>query len=446
LHTLVIYIFLFHMRHLFICLLLSVVFSATAQDKTYYDRWSIGLNVGGSGGHAPIRIDRPAIYQPHMLQLNGRYMFTNRIGIMNSVQFNNFKIGDSGYRTNYINTKLSLVVNAGDIIKLYELHEDLGLLIHGGVGLAGMWQRGFFDSITPGQNPLWNKADDMLIWSFGFTPQYKINDRWSVNADLMFNFHFKQTRTFDFQNKNPRQGGINGYFLNFSFGVTRYLGIVKRHADWTPTTYGGDADMSSYEEKVKQLEREYNEKIKALEESMKVADADGDGVPDAHDLCPDKAGPWGFSGCPDTDGDGIPDHIDQCPDVYGSWKYQGCPEPSREIKEVLDRAVRGVNFETGRAVLTKESYPILDEVVKLMKEDKSYKLKITGHTDNVGTLEHNMKLSKDRAQAVEDYLESKGLDPDRFIVIGFGPTRPVASNDTPEGKAKNRRVEFTVVY
>lgn len=97
-------------------------------------------------------------------------------------------------------------------------------------------------------------------------------------------------------------------------------------------------------------------------------------------------------------------------------------------------------------MLTKDSYDALDEVVRIMKEDKTYKLKITGHTDNVGTPEHNMKLSKDRAQAVENYLESKGLDADRFIVIGFGQTRPVASNDTKAGKAKNRRVEFTIVF
>ncbi len=124
---------------------------------------------------------------------------------------------------------------------------------------------------------------------------------------------------------------------------------------------------------------------------------------------------------------------------------EGCPEITSEVKEVLQKALQGVNFETGRAVLTKSSFPALDAVVKVMKEDP-YTLKITGHTDNVGTVEHNMKLSKDRAQAVEDYLEAQGLDASRFIVIGFGPTRPVASNDTPEGKAKNRRVEFSIVF
>ena len=116
------------------------------------------------------------------------------------------------------------------------------------------------------------------------------------------------------------------------------------------------------------------------------------------------------------------------------------------MKEVLDKALAGVNFETAKATLLKESYKPLDAVVKVMSENSNYKLKITGHTDNVGNSESNMQLSKDRAQAVEAYLESKGLDADRFIVIGFGDTRPVSTNDTPEGRAKNRRVEFTIVF
>lgn len=80
-----------------------------------------------------------------------------------------------------------------------------------------------------------------------------------------------------------------------------------------------------------------------------------------------------------------------------------------------------------------------------MEEDPRYILKISGHTDNVGSDTANMKLSKDRAQAVEQYLESKGLDAKRFRVEGFGATRPIASNSTDAGKAQNRRVEFSII-
>ncbi len=109
--------------------------------------------------------------------------------------------------------------------------------------------------------------------------------------------------------------------------------------------------------------------------------------------------------------------------------------------------MEGVYFETGKAILKKESNKALDAVIGVMKDNPTYKLKISGHTDNVGEDDASMQLSKDRAQAVEQYLETTGgLNADRFIVLGYGNTRPVASNDTPEGRAKNRRVEFVVVF
>lgn len=431
-------------------LTLTILFFSTlliSQENVGMNKWSIGLNVGGHDGHAPIRLARPKLYQPNFVQGNVRYMFNNRFGVMGTLQYNNFKIGETGYRTNYMNAMIHGVVNAGDIIKLHAItNNKLGLLIHGGFGIGSMWQKGFWDSlgIENPETPLFNRSDDMLVWSFGATPQFKINEKFSINADLTFLFHGRQHRTYDFQHANPREGGINGYFLTLSVGASYYIGPRTRHADWVPTVYSGaEVDMSSYDARVTQLEKELREAALAAD---KLADADGDGVPDIYDLCPDQKGTWGFSGCPDTDGDGIPDHIDECPDVYGSWKYKGCPEITSEVKEVLQKALQGVNFETGSAVLTKSSFPILDEVVKVMNENPTYILKIMGHTDDVGSEESNMQLSKNRAQLVENYLESKGLQAEHFIVIGFGQTRPVASNDTPEGKAKNRRVEFTIVY
>ncbi len=413
-----------------------------AQENTEMNKLSIGLNVGGADGHAPIRMGRPKLYQPNFVQGNVRYMFNNRFGVMGTLQYNNFKIGETGYRTNYMNASVHGVINLGDIIKLHSFTDNkLGMLIHGGFGIGSLWQKGYWDSlgIENPETPLFNKSDDVLVWAFGATPQFKINEQFSLNADLTFYFHNSQHRTFDFQNRNLRTGGIGAYFLTLSVGATYYIGSAERHADWTPTVYGGAAvDMSSYEARVAELERELREA---------AVDTDGDGVPDMSDLCPEKAGPWGGSGCPDTDGDDIPDHIDECPDTYGSWKEKGCPEITSEVKEVLQKALEGVYFETGQAILKKESNEALDAVIGVMKDNPTYKLKITGHTDNVGEDDANMQLSKDRAQAVEQYLETTGgLNPERFIVLGFGNTRPVATNDTPEGRAKNRRVEFTIVF
>jgi len=178
-------------------------------------------------------------------------------------------------------------------------------------------------------------------------------------------------------------------------------------------------------------------------------DSDGDGVPDYMDKCPDT--PHGvkvdMNGCPfDRDGDGVPDYLDKCPDEPGTIVNKGCPEVKAEAKKILAQALKGVQFESGKDVLTKGSLPILDKVAKVLKENKSYDLEINGYTDNVGDKDKNMVLSQKRAESVKQYLESKGIQADRLFAHGYGETNPVADNTTAAGRAKNRRVEFKVIF
>ncbi|MEE0084168.1 MAG: OmpA family protein, partial [Paludibacteraceae bacterium] len=178
-------------------------------------------------------------------------------------------------------------------------------------------------------------------------------------------------------------------------------------------------------------------------------DSDGDGVADYLDKCPDtsKEAEVDTCGCPvDTDGDEVPDYLDKCPNVKGSAKNNGCPIVSAKNKAVLKKAVHGIQFETNNAVIKTSSYPILNKVVTMMKKNPSYKLHISGHTDNVGKPAQNMKLSKERAAAVVKYLTKKGIKSSRLRSDGFGGTKPVASNKTEKGKAMNRRVDFEVEF
>ena len=106
-------------------------------------------------------------------------------------------------------------------------------------------------------------------------------------------------------------------------------------------------------------------------------------------------------------------------------------------------AVDGILFETGKADLKPESAPALAEVAKLLKDDAAVKIYVVGHTDNVGALDGNLKLSQDRAQAVVQALvTTHGVAAARLKAYGDGPYAPVASNDTEDGRAKNRRVEL----
>ncbi len=107
--------------------------------------------------------------------------------------------------------------------------------------------------------------------------------------------------------------------------------------------------------------------------------------------------------------------------------------------------LENIYFETGKAVLKPESYTQLDQVIELLENNETLRMEISGHTDNTGSLRVNTKLSEERAKAVVDYLVANGIDKDRLEWKGYAYTQPVAPNDTPEGRAKNRRVEFEVL-
>jgi outer membrane protein OmpA-like peptidoglycan-associated protein len=101
----------------------------------------------------------------------------------------------------------------------------------------------------------------------------------------------------------------------------------------------------------------------------------------------------------------------------------------------------GVNFDTAKATIRPESFPNLDVVVEFMAHKKTARVEISGHTDNVGSAKANKALSEKRAQACRNYIVSKGIDKKRLDAIGFGDERPIAPNDTEEGRQKNRRIE-----
>ncbi len=175
-------------------------------------------------------------------------------------------------------------------------------------------------------------------------------------------------------------------------------------------------------------------------------DADGDGITDAEDECPNEAGPRANNGCPykDRDGDGVLDKDDQCPDVPGTVANNGCPEVTVEIMNQLNEYSKTILFDTGKATIRPESYPVLQSIVDIMKAYPNTNFEIEGHTDSVGSESSNQKLSDNRAKSVHDYLVSKGMDDDRTSSVGYGESRPIATNKTKAGRQQNRRVEISL--
>lgn len=178
---------------------------------------------------------------------------------------------------------------------------------------------------------------------------------------------------------------------------------------------------------------------------VQATDSDGDGVVDAEDACPFAAGPAKYKGCPDSDGDGIPDPDDDCPFAAGIEANNGCPEIKKEDRDLLELAMRAVQFDLGKATLRPESFKILDQISSILSRYKDYNLSISGHTDNTGNPLTNQRLSENRAKSCYEYLISKGVNPSRLSYAGYGESVPIADNQSAEGRSLNRRVEFTLV-
>jgi outer membrane protein OmpA-like peptidoglycan-associated protein len=176
-------------------------------------------------------------------------------------------------------------------------------------------------------------------------------------------------------------------------------------------------------------------------------DADGDGIADNEDNCPKVAGPAANKGCPwpDTDGDGVVDKDDLCPKVAGPKDNKGCPKITKEEIKKLESYAKVIYFKTNSAEFTKKTYPTLEAIVVIMQKYPASRFRIEGHTDSQGSDAYNMKLSERRANAVRDYLISKGISADRLEAKGYGETRPIATNKTAAGRAKNRRVEIILI-
>jgi OOP family OmpA-OmpF porin len=159
----------------------------------------------------------------------------------------------------------------------------------------------------------------------------------------------------------------------------------------------------------------------------------------------------------DDDNDGVANKFDKCAGTAAGTVVDGsgCPlkGPTTVVRErvivteadrkVVNEAIKNLEFELGKATIASKSYSTLDRVAALLVE-KNFSLKLAGHTDNTGSMALNLRLSKDRAEAVKAYLVSKGANASRIEATGYGPNQPIASNATAEGRQQNRRVEFSL--
>ncbi len=225
------------------------------------------------------------------------------------------------------------------------------------------------------------------------------------------------------------------------------------------------------------------------QEPIEPEDRDEDGIPDAEDICPTEAELVNEiedeDGCPelDADEDGVVGERDQCPaeaeDREGFEDDDGCPDPDNDQDSHADASdecpqeaetdngfedddgcpdevparvaeyigvIEGIRFGNASArIQGARTRQILDQAAAILQEYPSVHIRISGHTDARGSLARNMAMSRARADAVKWYLVDKGIEHTRLLTMGYGPEQPIADNDTAEGRARNRRIEFELL-
>lgn len=349
-----------------------------------------------------------------------------------------------------------------------------------GVYMSDGHMRGRFDVIAHGDN-------GKYVWSFAVGPEFRAsNDFFTVHQGTAlavaagFGVRFFDNRL----QVGPEARGVftlsesSKYNRNIEalFGVRYYRPIGLTGGIGAGPGFSSGVGTPDYRI-VATLGYAFSfDKPKAAPEPLPVpapVDSDNDGVDDEHDACKDVPGPVDNKGCPiepppapvpapapvvvpppDRDNDGVVDARDACVEVPGPAENDGCPaaapEPTPEpaAKVVGDQIVilQQIQFETGSDVIRGESVPTMEAILAAVNSlPVESRFVVEGFTDSRGSVKSNEKLSNKRAKAVAKWLGAHGIAAERFTTAGLGPSRPIQSNDTEEGRKANRRVEIHII-
>ena len=255
-----------------------------------------------------------------------------------------------------------------------------------------------------------------------------------VNLDLGYKMNFVDSDNLDGLRSGPQSDKFSYGYLGLEFA----LGAKTKPqlAFVNPAAVLEKDYVAKYDDLKAQLNASKNDdELNALKDKVNklMADADGDGVSDYYDKCPNT--PAGTA----VDGSGCALPKVEIPKPVVTKTYI----ISDEDKKIVTEAIKNLEFDLAKSTIRSTSFASLDRVADLMVT-KNLSLKLAGHTDSQGSDAYNMKLSKDRAESVKAYLVSKGVNPSRVEATGYGETQPIDTNNTAIGRQNNRRVEFTL--
>jgi len=315
---------------------------------------------------------------------------------------------------------LNAVVNLFNI-DMFNANSAVQLYASAGAGLAGYKVK---TSATAGGQLVdyaGHKTISELIIPVGLGAKFKVAER--INLDLGWTVNF-----VDGDNLDGFYRGNNDKYNYGYAGLEFALGKGAKQLAWNNPVALTYEEALSAKQTANALKGE-NEKLRAEMNDL-LKDTDGDGVADKLDKCPGT--PAGTV----VDGSG-------CPLKVPVPVVQEKVIITEADRKVVEEAIKNLEFDLGKSTIRSKSYTTLNRVAALLVE-KNFSLKLAGHTDNTGSMALNLRLSKERAEAVKAYLVSQGANPSRIEAVGYGPNQPIATNKTKAGRQLNRRVEFTL--
>jgi OOP family OmpA-OmpF porin len=418
-----------------------------------YNTWSIGLNAGlpslilATGGHNGFDHWEPTLgyglsirkQLVHSLGLQLDYNGgTVKGGVSSNVPFITNVNGNryKAFSTKFNQVALSGVFNFATVDYLRRKNA-VQFFLNAGLGVVYYEPTvtGYTDASFPTASTSSFKSS-ALVMPLGAGVKFRVSDGVAIN--LGYNENFIDASSFNGANQYPKTSHYSyGYGgIEFSLG-----GKSKPHLQWANP--------------IASIQNEYLTEEARLQREIDAQKAANDQL--RADMAAAAANLAKYT--TDSDGDGVSDFFDKCPGTPSGVKVDGAgcplavaPTPpasvtrviiTEEDRKIVREAIRNLEFDFGKATIRAHSFPSLNRVAQLLI-DKNFSLKLAGHTDNVGSNDANMKLSKARAESVKNYLVDKGANASRIEATGYGETQPIATNKTAKGRQQNRRVEFTL--
>ena len=398
------------MKNLF-CIL-AVLFSVQVNSQSM-NKSSIGFNIGGHDGMSKTN-HYTRLNQLNHYELNYRYMMNNRFGLKFDAGFDNFQFVDDHPATSALRFSIQPTFNLTDLLHMNNFTTRWGILLHMGAGYAAMWNKE-----VRGPNEILNlkegSVDEMLQGIIGLTPQFKLNERLSINGDIAFMGNIRQNYGFDFESAPIQGGGFSGYYATASIGFSYYIGKSKNNADWTYSPTFNPLVMQENLNRIIALE------TLAKEAEAKLGDDDKDGVINAVDQ--EVNTPLGNK-----------------VDITGKTIIETPPTDLNSF------GIADIMFVKGSFYINPIYYRIMDRVVSYMAANPTKKISVSGHTDIDGSDEINNKISEVRVNNVVNYLIKKGADKNRLEITFKGKKQVKYPGNTSEVDAANRRVQFTIIH